>query len=72
MGEIEAFCWFVASERDEFMKLEDIKMLCNKVPKAEMVVLPDLKHGELTPVWLSSLEEIVMCFRTCWNGGINP
>jgi pimeloyl-ACP methyl ester carboxylesterase len=50
MAEIEAFCWFVASERDEFMKLEDIKMLCNKVPKAELVVLPDLKHGELTPV----------------------
>lgn len=48
--EIEAFCWFVASERDEFMKLEDIEMLCNKVPKAEMVILPDLKHGELTPV----------------------
>lgn len=50
MSEIEAFCWFVASERDEFMKIEDIEMLCNKVPKAEMVILSDLKHGELTPV----------------------
>ncbi|MBK7868674.1 MAG: alpha/beta fold hydrolase [Ignavibacteriales bacterium] len=49
MSEIEAFCWFVGSEMDEFMKLEDIEMLCNKVPKAEMVVLSDLKHGELTP-----------------------
>jgi pimeloyl-ACP methyl ester carboxylesterase len=50
LGEIEAFCWFVASERDEFLKLEDIEMLCNKVPNGELHLLPDLKHGELTPV----------------------